>query len=656
MAQFETWLKSDLSSPPIIQTIKGNVFSSDNQGNLVGVEVYHDGEPVALVGTVSGYIIRDDGATVIVSGTVDGNKASIIMPESAYVCPGPIGIAIRLTNGTSRVVLGACRSIVYRTSTEHIVDPSHEIPDIDELLAQLVAIRQATTASNTATANANAAAGNATAAARSANGAAGNANEKATLANAAAGTANAAAAKIDGMTVAASLLPTGSAPTATVTDVSGHKHIAFGIPKGDKGKDFHIAHTFTSIAAMEAYTGPLELYDYAMIDTGSVQDADTGKLYCYEADEQWHYIGDLSGAQGIKGETGPQGPQGPKGETGETGPQGPKGETGDTGETGPQGPQGIQGPQGPKGDTGATGPQGTKGDTGATGPQGPQGPKGDTGDVPIDDTAGTGDTSSVWSADKTSRELTSVNDNITKICADVIADGAWAHNAIYRGKYLGSSVTAEQWAAIRNGTFADLFIGDYWTINGVNWRIAAFDYWLNVNGLSKHHVVIVPDTNLTSSPLNSTHTTAGAYYNSDFRTGNNGNTGRATAIAAVNAAFGSDNILTYKDYLHSAVVDGHPSGQEWADCAVELMNEEMVYDGHIFAPIGPGTTVYSNYTTSKSQLPLFQHDHSRISNRTDWWLRSVVSGACFAFVHANGYASADGAGCSFGVRPAFGIC
>ena len=251
---------------------------------------------------------------------------------------------------------------------------------------------------------------------------------------------------------------------------------------------------------------------------------------------------------------------------------------------------------------------------------------------------------------------TSQKNNIAKIRADVIADGAGAHNAIYRGKYLGSSVTAEQWEAIRSGTFAGLFIGDYWTINGVNWRIAAFDYWVNANSLSTHHVVIVPDTNLVSSPLNSTHTTAGAYYNSDFRTGNNSNTGRATAIAAVNATFGSGNILTYKDYLHSAVVDGHPSGQEWADCTVELMNEEMVYGGHIFAPIGPGTSVYSNYTTSKSQLPLFQHDHSRISNRDTWWLRSVVSDTHFAVVVNDGSAANLGAGNSRGVRPAFGIC
>ena len=240
--------------------------------------------------------------------------------------------------------------------------------------------------------------------------------------------------------------------------------------------------------------------------------------------------------------------------------------------------------------------------------------------------------------------------------SDLQNRNAGFHNSLYRGKNLGISVSADQWAQIGAGTFDDLFIGDYWNINSKIWRIAAFDYWLNVNSLAKHHVVIVPDENLTSSPMNSANTTAGAYYGSDFRTGNNSNTGRSTAISTVNSAFGSAHILTYKDYLHSAVTDGHPSGEEWADCTVELMNEEMVYGGHIFAPIGTGASVFSNYTTSKSQLPLFQHDHSRITNGSGWWLRCVVSSSDFAFVGGHGNAGYYGASGSRGVRPAFGIC
>lgn len=76
------------------------------------------------------------------------------------------------------------------------------------------------------------------------------------------------------------------------------------------------------------------------------------------------------GATGLTGATGSQGPQGPQGDKGPTGSQGPTGSRGPQGLTGPtgsQGPQGIQGPAGPKGNTGATGPQGPKGDPGEDG-------------------------------------------------------------------------------------------------------------------------------------------------------------------------------------------------------------------------------------------------------------------------------------------------
>lgn len=52
--------------------------------------------------------------------------------------------------------------------------------------------------------------------------------------------------------------------------------------------------------------------------------------------------------------------------------------------------------------------------------------------------------------------------------APLLFNNAGAHNAIYRGKSLGSTVTTAQYAAIKAGTFDDLYIGDYWTIGGVN--------------------------------------------------------------------------------------------------------------------------------------------------------------------------------------------
>ena len=100
------------------------------------------------------------------------------------------------------------------------------------------------------------------------------------------------------------------------------------------------------------------------------------------------------------------------------------------------------------------------------------------------------------------------------------------HNAYPRCKYLGTSITDTQNTAIKNRTYDDLFIGDYWTINGVNWRIVAIDYYYNVGdtNFGKGNIIVMPDIVLYSAQMNETDTTAGAYAGSLMRTQNLNNT------------------------------------------------------------------------------------------------------------------------------------
>lgn len=244
-----------------------------------------------------------------------------------------------------------------------------------------------------------------------------------------------------------------------------------------------------------------------------------------------------------------------------------------------------------------------------------------------------------------------VNEPVNTKVAPLLFNNAGAHNAIYRGKNLGASVTAAQYAAISAGTFEDLYIGDYWVINGVNWRIAAFDYYLNCGDTSctKHHVVIVPDTCLYNHVMNDTNITTGGYVGSKMYT-----EGLEQAKTTIKAAF-SGHVLSHRVYLANAVADGHPSAGAWCDSEVDLMNEQMVYGGAIFMPIANGSTVYTNYRVEKSQLPLFAHEPSRICNRNTWWLRDVVTASSFAIVTNLGYAGSTAASNSRGVRPAFCI-
>lgn len=245
--------------------------------------------------------------------------------------------------------------------------------------------------------------------------------------------------------------------------------------------------------------------------------------------------------------------------------------------------------------------------------------------------------------------------------APLLFNNAGAHNAIYRGKSLGSTVTTAQYAAIKAGTFDDLYIGDYWTIGGVNYRIAAFDYYLNSGDTSctTHHVVIVPDTCLYNAQMHNTtsggwesgaaNTTAGGYVGSDMYKSN-----LEQAKTTIKSAF-SGHVLKHRIYLTNAVANGRASGGAWCDSEVDLMCEQMVYGSGIFSPVSDGSNVPTNYRVEKSQLPLFQHEPSRICNRATWWLRDVITASGFATV--SGYGSADcfDASISRGVRPAFCI-
>lgn len=232
---------------------------------------------------------------------------------------------------------------------------------------------------------------------------------------------------------------------------------------------------------------------------------------------------------------------------------------------------------------------------------------------------------------------------------NVLADGAAAHNCIYRGKNLGTSVTAEQYAAISSGKFTDLYIGDYWVINGVTYRIAAFDYYYNCGdtNFTKHHAVIVPDTSLYKAQMNTSNVTTGGYTGSAMYKSN-----LAQAKTTIKAAFGSAHVLTKRELLTNAVNGNTPSGWAWFDSDVELMNEVQVYGSVAWgAHDGNGYNVASG----DGQFPLFMFDRTKLHNREDYWLRDVASATLFSIVGYSGDASAYSASTSLGVRPAFCI-
>lgn len=130
------------------------------------------------------------------------------------------------------------------------------------------------------------------------------------------------------------------------------------------------------------------------------------------------------------------------------------------------------------------------------------------------------------------------------------------HKEIFRGKSLGSTFTAAQQQAISDGSFHDLWLGDYWESGETKYRIVDFDYYYDLfrgtdgKNVLIHHVVVMPDTGLSSEDIKITSSNnAWNYFNSPMRTG----TAMSSVKSKVNSFFGSEHIMTFYESYVSAI-------------------------------------------------------------------------------------------------------
>ena len=212
------------------------------------------------------------------------------------------------------------------------------------------------------------------------------------------------------------------------------------------------------------------------------------------------------------------------------------------------------------------------------------------------------------------------------------------HRNVFRGKCLGESITEEQMIAIRKGSFRNLYVGDYWEINGTKYRIADINYWRNVGypeseKVQKHHILIVPDTVLGSGQMNTSNSTAGGYRNSSMK---------AARLVQIADALPD----TFKDMLisHRIFSDG-----SWIATSVDIMNEVMVHGTYIC------TDNNNRQTSDTQQLALFRLAPELKAIGVNYWLRNVAGSQTYTLISQYGDASSDMATSTYGIRPVFAI-
>lgn len=236
-----------------------------------------------------------------------------------------------------------------------------------------------------------------------------------------------------------------------------------------------------------------------------------------------------------------------------------------------------------------------------------------------------------------------------------VENGAGFHNSVYRGKNLGSTLTSEQKLAIKNGTFKDLYIGDYWEsdkANKIKFRIAGFNYWKcegNVNNRPKNHVAIVADYNeqdkLPMCEQLSTYSTGYANSSLKLKLDSESLASKEHAISV----FGNPFILTHQEYLPNKLKEhGVYESCAWVNSTFGIPTAEMIFGQYE----NPRTYIPISSTRI---LPLFIMNPELISGKNTYWLRNTRGINMYASVINSGLISSISADTSNYIRLVFGV-
>ena len=236
--------------------------------------------------------------------------------------------------------------------------------------------------------------------------------------------------------------------------------------------------------------------------------------------------------------------------------------------------------------------------------------------------------------------------------SEPIDSSSGVHNVPFRSRTLGTTLTDDQLARIKDATFRGLNVGDKWVdSNNITWHIAAVNYFYNIGNprFTTNHIVVVPNKMWYFTKMNSTATTEGGYVGSEMFEELEEN-----VLPTIEGVFGADNILPHSVYLPTTCVGGDYTAGAYYTRKVDIMNETMVLGSQRRSDV-PWT-----YGTQATILPLFLFYRSLLrctnssGNARGWWLYNVATSSSFMGINTYGLPTTFTAtSTTVGVRPFF---
>ena len=209
------------------------------------------------------------------------------------------------------------------------------------------------------------------------------------------------------------------------------------------------------------------------------------------------------------------------------------------------------------------------------------------------------------------------------------------HNGGIRGKNLGSTFTAEQKVAIADGSFNDIYVGDYWEIDGIKYVIVEIDYYYNYGNptpTTDHHVIVLPDKVLSSQGYSMSNNYYGA--SSIYTT-------QLPSIAQTLETKFGQYLIDQPHVLYDS--SGEPF---WGHgkCILASIIQFQGYNQSI--PVG-------REQHKASQFSYFRYNSDLIASDQRNWLRDADGTGNFGFVTIEGSVGFSGRTAEYYIRPYF---
>lgn len=206
-----------------------------------------------------------------------------------------------------------------------------------------------------------------------------------------------------------------------------------------------------------------------------------------------------------------------------------------------------------------------------------------------------------------------------------------AHNALYRGKNLGTIMTAEQAAEIEAGTFKDLWLGDYWTGDGREYVIAGFDYWLGLRNVTKHHIAVVPKYSVSGTPMHSSGTMPrGPYYTDMYQ----------TTLPSYRPQFESvfGNRIIKHPVTFVSEYDEHSDPKDYSsfDIDISVPDPGMVSTSGISVGVRNSVTMARSSGSRLLPIVLFNSAFANTSTDVGYWVNASYGPRSAAFMQRDG--------------------